>query len=85
MLTLTSKVGSTLAVGIIYPILDWVGFDPNLENPQDILDAVRVVVAASPTLVSVAVAVIMWRFPLGREEQAALRARIEGAEGSGSD
>lgn len=84
MLTLTNKVGSALAVGIIYPILDWVGFDPKLANPQDILDAVRVVVAASPTLVSLAVAMIMWRFPLGREEQAALRAQIEGAQREGA-
>ena len=77
MLTLTSKVGAALAVGIIYPVLDWVGFDPNGVNPQSTLDAVRLVVAASPTLITAAVAVIMWRFPLGREEQRALRARIE--------
>lgn len=77
MLTLTSKVGSALAVGIIYPVLDWVGFDPIGQNPQATLDAVRIVVATSPTLVSLAVAVVMWRFPIGRAEQRALRARIE--------
>ncbi|MEM8768474.1 MAG: MFS transporter [Pseudomonadota bacterium] len=77
MLTLTSKVGAALAVGIIYPMLDWVGFDPAGENAQSTLDAVRLVVAASPTLVTASVAIIMWRFPIGREEQQALRARIE--------
>ncbi len=81
MLTLTNKLGAALAVGIIYPILDWVGFDPNGQNPQEILNAVRIVVAASPTLVTLAVALIMWRFPLGRSEQQALRARIEARSG----
>ena len=80
MLTLTSKVGAALAVGIIYPLLDWVGFDPTGENAQSTLDAVRIVVAASPTLVTLAVATIMWRFPIGRAEQQALRARIEAAD-----
>ncbi len=77
MLTLTSKVGAALAVGVIYPMLDWVGFDPTRENAQSTLDAVRIVVAASPTLVTASVAIIMWRFPIGRAEQQALRARIE--------
>ncbi len=76
-LTLTAKVGAALAVGIIYPILDWVGFDAQGVNDQATLDGVRIVVAGSPTLVTLAVAAIMWRFPIGREEQQALRAQLE--------
>ena len=77
MLTLTAKVGTALAVGIIYPVLDLVGFNPEGSNPQEVLDAVRIVVAASPTLITALVAFVMWRFPIGREEQRALRAQIE--------
>jgi Na+/melibiose symporter-like transporter len=84
MLTLTSKVGAALAVGIMYPVLDWVGFDPSIKNDQATLDGVRWVVAASPTLVTLAVAAIMWRFPIGREEQRALRAQIDAARHAGA-
>ena len=77
MLTLTAKVGAALAVGIIYPLLDWVGFDASGTNDQATLDGVRLVVAATPTLVTLAVAVIMWNFPLGRDQQQALRAELE--------
>jgi GPH family glycoside/pentoside/hexuronide:cation symporter len=83
MLTLTAKVGFAVAVGLIYPILDWVGFDasPGGSNDQATLDGVRWVVAASPTLVTLAVAAIMWRFPIGREEQRVLREKLAGRVG----
>ena len=77
MLTLTNKLGAGLAVMIIYPILDAVGFDAGGANSQDTLDAVRIVVAASPTTITFLVALIMWRFPIDQTEQEALRAQIE--------
>lgn len=77
MLTLTNKLGAGLAVMIIYPILDAVGFNAGGVNSQQTLDAVRIVVAASPTAITFLVALIMWRFPIDRAAQAALRARIE--------
>ena len=80
MLTLTSKLGGALAVGIIFPVLDWVGFVPGGENDQATLDGVRWVVAASPTLVTLSVAIIMWRFPIGRSEQVALRKALKQRE-----
>ncbi|MEM7097183.1 MAG: MFS transporter [Pseudomonadota bacterium] len=77
MLTLTNKLGAGLAVFLIYPVLDYVGFNPAGANPQSTLDAVRFVVAASPTAITLAVALIMWRFPIDQEQQRALRQQIE--------
>ncbi len=77
MLTLTNKAGAALAVGMIYPVLDWVGFDPAGVNDAATLDGVRIVVAATPTLVFLAMAVIMWNFPIDRKRQQQLRATIE--------
>ncbi|MEM7281504.1 MAG: MFS transporter [Pseudomonadota bacterium] len=77
LLTLTNKLGARLPVFIIYPVLDWVGFDPGGENAQTTLDAVRIVVAASPTSITLLVAIIMWRFPIGRDEQLKLREQLE--------
>jgi GPH family glycoside/pentoside/hexuronide:cation symporter len=76
MLTLTAKLGFALAVGIIYPVLDWVGFDPAGVNDQATIDGVRLVVATSPTLVTICVAIIMWRFPIDRARQQALREEL---------
>lgn len=76
MLTLTAKIGLAASVGIIYPMLDWVGFDPGGENTTSTLSGVRTVVAASPTLLLFLVAVVMIRFPLGRSQQEKLRSQL---------
>lgn len=77
MLTLTAKVGLAASVGIIYPMLDLVGFDPTGVNSETTLTGVRVVVATSPTVLLFLVAVLMWRFPLDRRHQEALRAQLD--------
>ena len=78
-LTLSEKVGGALGLGIILIVLDAIGFDAKAVNDEATLDSVRLVVAAAPTLVMLAVAVIMWKFPIGREKQQELRAKIEQA------
>ena len=65
-------------VGLVFPILDLVGFDPNGSNHPDTLEGVRWVAASAPTAVTILVALTMWKFPLGRAEQVALRGRLEG-------
>ena len=82
-LSLTSKIGLALAVGIVYPALDLIGFTVGGANDQATLDGVRVLVAGSPTLITLCVAWIMWRHPLGREEQRALRAELARREQGG--
>ena len=77
MLSLTAKLGLALAVGIMYPILDWVGFDPAVAADDTTIRGVRFVVAATPTFVTICVAIIMWRFPIDRASQQALRVELE--------
>jgi Na+/melibiose symporter-like transporter len=77
MLTLTAKVGLAASVGIIYPMLDLVGFDPAGVNSEATLTGVRIVAATSPTLLLVLVVAVMWRFPLDRSTQQALRAQLD--------
>ncbi len=77
MLTLTAKLGAALAVGMVLPVLDWVGFDPAGENTEATITGVRMVVAATPTFALTAVAAIMWRFPLDKDRQRILRAELE--------
>ncbi|WP_187276404.1 MFS transporter [Parahaliea maris] len=77
MLTLTAKIGLAASVGIIYPMLDMVGFDPNGVNDEATITGVRILVATSPTVLLFITAAIMFRFPLDRQSQMALRAELE--------
>jgi len=77
MLTLTAKIGLAASVGIIYPMLDAVGFDPGAVNDQSTLTGVRMVAASSPTILLFLAAALVWRFPLDRTAQEQLRARLE--------
>ncbi|MGI9328662.1 MAG: MFS transporter [Pseudomonadales bacterium] len=81
MLTLTAKVGLAASVGLIYPMLDWVGFDPTGVNDDATLSGVRVLAATSPTLLLFLVFAIMWRFPLDKSSQQDLRAQLEADRG----
>jgi Na+/melibiose symporter-like transporter len=76
MLTLTSKVGFALAVGIVFPVLSRVGFDPEGVNDPATVTGLRLVVAASPTLVTLVVAAIMWRFPIDKAEQQRIQSEL---------
>jgi len=40
MLMLTAKLGTALAVGLVYPLLDWIGFDPQAINSAAVLQNV---------------------------------------------
>ena len=80
ILTLTPKLGSALAVGLIYPLLEWVGFNPTIVNSPETLAGVRFIVALTPTLVTVCVAMIMWNYPLDRTVQQSTRAMLDATQ-----
>ena len=77
ILTLTPKLGAALAIGMVYPLLDWVGFDPAVANSSDILGSVRLVVGLAPTLVTIVVALVMWNYPLDRHAHRKIRAQLD--------
>lgn len=77
ILTLTPKLGSALAVGLVYPLLQWVGFDPTGVNSPETLAGVRFVVALAPTLVTASVVLIMWNYPLDRATQQSIRTKLD--------
>ncbi len=76
LLTMTGKVGAALAIGITYPLLDWIGFDASGGNSQETLDQLLYIYVGFPALFMLAAAAVMWNFPLNRTEQKLLRERI---------
>ncbi|ABS64727.1 major facilitator superfamily MFS_1 [Parvibaculum lavamentivorans DS-1] len=81
LLSMTAKVGAALAVGITYPLLDLIQFTPGGENSPETLNQFMALYVAMPALVMLAAAFVMWRFPLDRAAQLALRRKIEERDG----
>lgn len=67
ILTLTPKLGAALAVGLVYPMLQWVGFDPKALNSAEVLQNVRYVVALTPMAAAVGILWALWNYPIGRK------------------
>jgi GPH family glycoside/pentoside/hexuronide:cation symporter len=67
ILTLTPKLGAALGVGLVYPMLQWVGFDPKALNSAEVLQNVRHVIAFTPMIASVGIVWALWHYPIGRE------------------
>ena len=73
LLTMTNKVGSALGVGIIYPILDLIGFAPGTENTPEALEALKYIFICVPIPISLLAALLLWNFPLDSARQKELR------------
>ncbi|MDE5104674.1 MAG: MFS transporter, partial [Trichodesmium sp. St19_bin2] len=73
LLTMTTKVGSALGVGIIYRILDWIGFDPGVENTAGAIEALKYIFIFVPIPISILAAIVIWNFPLDSARHKELR------------
>ncbi len=73
LLTLTAKVGSAVAIGVVFWALDLIGFDPNGSNDPVTLGHLNQIYVAVPFCANLFVAFMMWGFPIGLKEQKELR------------
>lgn len=79
LLNTTTKISSALAIGISYPLLSLIGFDPSPEanNSEETLSHFRWLMCFLPiAMYSLAVS-MMWRFPLNRAAQEKLQREIK--------
>lgn len=76
LLSLTGKVGSALAVGITYPILDFIGFDAKGTNTPETLNQLAALYVVLPSIFMLAAAWVMWKFPLDRAAQEDIRRQL---------
>ena len=77
LVTMTTKVGTAIGIGIVYPALDWFGFDPRGNNPDAALNGLRYLFVFVPLFAEVAVAWILYHYPLDEAAQRGLRRQIE--------
>lgn len=86
LLTMTSKLGAALAVGITYPLLDFIGFVAEAgANSPETLNQLLYIYTGFPALFMLLAALVMWKFPLDRDQQKLLRARIAARDAHSHD
>jgi len=77
LLTLTQKTGSAIAVGIVFWLLAFVGFDPMGDNPPEVVDRLSYIFVAIPLIANASIAFLMWGFPIDEKKQQEMRKILE--------
>ncbi len=77
LLTMTNKVGAAFAIFVGFMLLDQVGFVAGGENSTEVLDWLRFIYVWPAVLVSLAVAYVIWNFPIDEEAQMKSRQVLE--------
>jgi glycoside/pentoside/hexuronide:cation symporter, GPH family len=85
LLTMTNKVGHALSIGVVYPLLEWIGYVPGAANAPGAIAGLTAIAVWPPVVCALVVAAFMWRFPIDIQRQAELRAIIEASADPGSE
>lgn len=75
--SVATKAALALSGGVALIVLDLAGFRSGAPNDAAALGALAALYALAPVALKLIAVAMMWNFPLGRAEQATLRARIE--------
>jgi len=77
LLTMTNKIGAALAVGITYPLLDFIGFVPQMgANAPETLNQLLMLYVGLPSLFMLLAGAVMWKFPIDKAAQEQIRMRL---------
>jgi len=71
--SMATKMSLALAVGLAFPVLDWVGFSQSGDNTPGALLMLAVLYGLVPVIFKLAAIVLMRGYELTPERQAALR------------
>ena len=84
LIEMTQKFVPAIAVPLVFPFLQWMGFDPKLglDNAPESIAALKYSFVIFPPIPMLIAAVLLYTFPLGRREQEALRQKIEAVHGT---
>jgi len=76
-LTLSTKIGFGLSVGLGFFLLDLIGFVPGESNPEPVLDMFRYVFYVVPAIFYGLSVVVMYGFPLDEKTHRGLQERLQ--------
>jgi Na+/melibiose symporter-like transporter len=79
ILTATQKLGYAIPVGLTYPALGWIGFDPTPEGQHapGALAGLEMLFVGPPLLLGLLGARVVWNWPITAERHAAIRAQLD--------
>lgn len=81
LMSMTNKIGYALPVGLLFPVLDWVGFNPNGGNTGTPLMWLTAMFVGVPVLCKLGIVALTWNFPITRAMQEELRAQLSAKDG----
>jgi Na+/melibiose symporter-like transporter len=84
LMSMTNKIGYALPVGVLYPVLELIGFNPNGGNTGTPLMWLAAMFVGVPILCKLLIVALTWNFPITREVQAGLRAQLRGQDSAQS-
>lgn len=84
MLALTNKLGYSGAIVVAGLVLGYIGFNGKAVNPPEVLSSLMLIYIVPPTIISILIGVVMWRFPLDEAKQRELRRIIEERSAAGT-
>ena len=77
LLALTNKLGHSCAIVIAMLMLGYIGFSGTGNNSPDTIMSMMLLYVVPPTIISVVIAAVMWRFPLNESRHRELRRILE--------
>ncbi|MEO1078843.1 MAG: MFS transporter [Pseudomonadota bacterium] len=75
-----SKLAYALAVGLIFPALDFVGFDPTMTNLPEHVRLLALLYAAPSLVFKISAIALMWNFPIDAAEHRRIREMLRQRE-----
>ena len=77
LMATTNKIGYALPVGLLFPLLALVGFQPEGANSASAIAWLTAMIVVLPLACNLGIIALMWRFPIDRAAQEALRVRLD--------
>ena len=78
---MAAKLAAAAAVGFSFPILDWVGFVPDMYNEAGALLVLSILFGLCPVVFKLLALLFVWRYPLTAARQAGIRQAIAAQRG----
>jgi GPH family glycoside/pentoside/hexuronide:cation symporter len=78
VLSTTARIGPTLAIGIVLPVLTWMGFDPGTSEPTpEAIERFRMLFILFPLGLTLTAALLLFGFTLDQNLQQDIRRMID--------
>lgn len=75
--SMSTKLALAVAVGVAFPVLEWLGFSTEGENSASALFALAVIYAGVPVVLKCVAIGSVWTFPITQERQELIRKRLD--------